>query len=90
MDLCFSTLKVILKQIRCHKYQVTCDAYSTVVHGVRTPFRDVTLLKMVQLFHELLAEGDSEHREREHIGSCMEKKHHTFILLALPKQTQMT
>ena len=52
------------------------ETYSTVIHGIRTSLGDVSLLKMIKLFHELVAEGEGEHRERENIGSCVENKHH--------------
>lgn len=55
--------------------QRSCDAYSTVIHCVRTSFGDIGLLKVIQLFHQLLAEGESEHRKRKHTGSCREGKH---------------
>lgn len=50
-------------------------AYSTVIHSVGTSFGDISLLKVVQLFHQPLAEGESEDRKREHTRSYREREH---------------
>ena len=50
-------------------------AYSTVIHGVWTSFGDISLLKVVQLFHQLLTEGESKDRKREHTRRYKKREH---------------
>ena len=49
--------------------------YSTVIHGVGTSFGNISLLKVVQLFHQLLTEGESKDRKREHTRRYKEREH---------------
>ena len=63
--------------------QRSVGAYSTVIHCVGTSFGDISLLKVVQLFHQLLTEGESKDRKREHTRCCREREHCLVYLCGL-------